>query len=317
MEPSVMSERHVPARWKYARLVYYLVVGAWVVYAILTIFAPNVAKLRFHISPMTLFLLQLTIIVPVHLIWLTAVRGAEKFKNYALMIAGGKEGRAINYIADGLLWTIGYLIVSAVTGAAAQYFTGHELYDVLVVLRDHLAPICSLIAFMLIYRGSHLLRDVADFETWTPRTMWALVAYCLFAAYFVYQFAASPVLSSTAAGHNSASVMPHSLLLFTMIVPFLVAWFLGIAAIINISKYAHHVKGHIYRSALQRLVQGLVVVMAFSVAIQFLTFGARYTSTLSLGLLLALVYALMILYAAGFWLVGQGAGQLAKLESAV
>jgi hypothetical protein len=305
------------AVWKYARLANILVVVAWGLYAVLTIFAPAAAKDRFHLSPLTIFVLQLTIIIPIHVIWVTAVKGAIAFKNYALLIAGGKEARAIDLIADGLLWTIGYLVVNSIASAAAPYFHELDVYNAIVIVRDHLAPICSLIAFTLIYRGSHLLKNVAKFDTWTSRTSWAMVAYGLFAIYFVFQFASSTALSSTAVGHNSASILPHNLLLFTMIVPQLAAWYMGIAAAINIGKYAQHVKGLLYRSALQKLVQGLLVVMAFSIAIQFVTFASRYTSTMSLGMLLLIVYTLMILYAAGFWLVGEGAGKLTKLERAV
>jgi hypothetical protein len=91
---------------------------------------------------------------------------------------------------------------------------------------------------------------------------------------------------------------------------------MGLAAIINIAKYARQVKGILYRSALVNLVRGLTVVIAFSISIQLLGFAAKYLATLQIGALLLMVYALMMLYAAGFFLIANGARKLAKLEAA-
>jgi hypothetical protein len=324
MERSLMTTQTVAApatkttapRWKFGRYAYAAVVLAWIIYALLTIFAPEISNRRFQLSEPALLLLRLTIIVPIHLIWLVAMRGAVAFKNYSAMIAGGRESRAIDLIADGLLWTIAYLIINSLLGSIAPFFARTDLYAPLVILRDHLAPLFSLVAFSLIYRGSHLLRDIAGFSTWTRGTAWIVAGYAVFAFLFVLQFATAPVLESAAVGRTSTSLVPHNILLFTLIVPVLSAWFMGIAAIINIAKYARNVKGVLYRSALVNLVRGLLVVILFSVSIQLFSFAAKYLATLPLGPILLLVYALMLLYATGFFLIANGARKLAKLEAA-
>ncbi|MDF2461321.1 MAG: hypothetical protein K0S68_724 [Candidatus Saccharibacteria bacterium] len=302
-------------RWKFGRYAYAAVVLAWLVYALLTLFAPEISNRRFQLSDSALLLLRLTIIVPIHLIWLLAMRGAVAFKNYSALIAGGKESKAIDLIANGLLWTIGYLILNSVLSATTPFFAGTSVFAPLVIIRDHLAPFFSLIAFFLIYRGSHLLRDIAGFTTWTRGTAWIVAAYSVFAFLFVLQFATAPILDGAAAGRTATSIVPHNILLFTLIVPFLSAWFMGVAALINISKYARHVKGVLYRSALVNLVRGLIVVIGFSISLQLLNFSAKYLATLQIGAILLILYALMILYATGFFLVANGARKLAKLEA--
>jgi hypothetical protein len=313
MERQGMSGKSTPT-WKFARYAYFFIVACWVVYAALSIFAPNIANQRYNLSQPALLLLRLTIIVPIHLIWLMAAHGAVAFKNYALSIDGGRESEAINLIANGLLWTIGYLVINAVVGAVAPYFASSPTYDQIIVFRDHIAPIASLIAFVLIYQGSHRLRDIAKFETWTRETAWIMVVYSLFAFIFVLQFASTPILEGHVAGRTSTSIVPHSILLFTMIVPLLCSWFFGIVATINITKYARNVKGVLYRQALQDLVKGLWLVIGFLIVIQMLTFAAKYFASLNLGTILGIVYLLLVLYGVGFLFVRSGARKLVRFE---
>lgn len=303
-------------KWKYTRATYVVVVVSWVIYALLTLLAPKEANTRFHLSEPELLLLQLTIIIPIHLIWLMAVRGATTFKQYASMIAGSPDADGVNQIADGLLWTLAYFIVTSITGALAPYFANSRTYDGFIIFRDHLAPFISLVAFFLLYRGSHLLRRVTNFVTWTRGTAVALTIFGLFAFLFVLEFALSPTFVTPSATRNALMIMPHGVLLFTIILPYIVAWFLGMLACINITKYAAGVKGQLYRKALSDLVWGIWSVIGFAVAIQAITFAGRFLSSLSLGAILLIVYALLALYGVGFLFVRAGAHKLARIEVA-
>jgi hypothetical protein len=302
--------------WRYTYPAYIFVIGCWVIYAILSMFAPAVANQRYHLGTVELMTLRLSIIIPIHLIWLLALSGAVALKNYATLIKGGRESSAISLIADGLLWTIGYLVVSSVASAATPFFANTSQYDAIIIIRDHLAPLASLIAFVYIFRGSHLLREIGKFATWTRTTAWIMAAYAFFAFFFVLQFSTSPVITSQTAGRTAATIAPHSILLFTMVVPFLIAWFLGILAIINITKYARHVKGVLYRQALRNLVVGISGIIAFAVVVQVISLAAKYLADLKLGPILAIVYLLLLLYGAGFLLVRSGAKKLGRLEGA-
>jgi hypothetical protein len=305
-----------PTRWKYTVPAYLFVIGCWLVYAGLTLFAPVVANQRFHLGTVELLSLRLSIIIPIHLIWLMALSGAVALKSYANLINGGRESRAIHLIAGGLLWTIGYLAISSVVSAATPFFVHTSYYDAIIIFRDHLAPFASLVAFFFIYRGSHLLRDVAAFPTWTRATSWIMAGYALFCFLFVLQFSTAPILHSPVAGRTAVTIAPHSILLFTMIVPFLVAWFLGVLAVVNITKYAQHVKGLLYRQALRDLVVGICGVIAFAVVIQLISLAAKYLAELKLGPVLAIVYFILLLYGIGFLFVRSGAKKLVRIEHA-
>jgi hypothetical protein len=301
-------------KWKYQVTTYVAVVSVWIVYALLTFFAPDTASsAHFNMHGAERVLIDLTILLPVHLIWLLATYGVTTFKNYSIMLKGSKEGAGIDLIADGLLVTLTYFVVSSLYSSVMPYLIHYQHYDALAVIRDHLAPLFSLVAFFLLYRGSSLLRQVTPFSTWTTGTIWMLVGYGVFVAAFVFDFATT----ATGGGptRTSIDILPHEVLLITLILPYVIAWFLGVLACINIAKYANHVKGSLYRKALRDLVLGISGIAIFVIVIQLIGFANRYFSDWTLTPILAILYALIILYGLGFVFVASGAKKLAHIEA--
>ncbi|HSX01188.1 MAG TPA: hypothetical protein VLF67_03005, partial [Candidatus Saccharimonas sp.] len=108
--------------------------------------------------------------------------------------------------------------------------------------------------------------------------------------------------------------LPRELLLFTMLLPYLLGWFLGLLGAINISRYARQVRGTLYRQALGYLVVGIMGVIGFAVTVQILTLATRFLLGFSLPRLLFTIYILLVLYGLGFWLVRLGARKLTRIE---
>jgi hypothetical protein len=309
-----MSDRPLTS-WKYSRWAYVAVVVSWTIYAALTLFAPAAANTRYHMSTMDLVLLRLTVIVPIHLVWLVAVRGAVAFKSYAEIIKGSPEADEINQIANGLLWTIAYLVSISLVGSIEPLFYHTHFFNAAIILRDHIPPLIALVGFLKLYFGSHKLRTVANFTTWTRSTVIVLIAFGLFVASFVLEFASTPVNSTAlTVTRNSTSLLPLGLLLFTLVMPYVIGWFMGVLASINILKFSHSVKGILYRKALGNLVRGIATIVIFAIAIQLTTFADRFLTNLSIGLVLVVVYGLIALYALGFVFIWMGAKQLERLE---
>jgi hypothetical protein len=309
-----MSE-HPLTGWKYGRWAYAAVVISWCIYAGLTLFAPDAASVRYHMSPLDLALLRLTIIIPIHLVWLIAVRGAVAFKSYAEVIKGSPEAHDINQIANGLLWTIAYLVSISLVGSIEPLFYHTHYFNLAIVLRDHIPPFIGLIGFYMLYRGSHRLRNVAKFTTWTYSTFAVAIAFAFFAALFVHEFASTGAATSMSTEtRNSTSIVPLGILLFTLVMPYIIAWFMGILASINILKFSRSVKGILYRRALRNLVKGIGAIVVFGIAVQLTTFSDRFLANLSIGLVLVIVYGFIALYALGFVFIWFGAKQLERLE---
>jgi hypothetical protein len=96
----------------------------------------------------------------------------------------------------------------------------------------------------------------------------------------------------------------------------LLAWFLGLLAAINLTRYAAQVKGVLYRQALRYLVLGVLSVVIFAVIVQVLSLASRFFLGFDLARLLFTVYVLLALYGLGFWFVNLGARNLARIENA-
>lgn len=307
-----MGSEREPTNWPYTRLAYILVILVWIAYVLLTFFSPQQANPRFNLNGSIVSILRLSFMVPLLAIWLIALGGVITFKNYARLIRGSTEARAIDLIANGLLWTIAYLLLASLLGATIQYLTSSPYLPTAQTIRNHLPMLASFIGFWLIYAGSHRLRRMASFSTWTWFPMIVFILYTAFAAAFTYAFISSPATTNG----NGITIygQPREVILFTLVLPFLFAWFAGIFASINVAKYARHTKGVIYRQVFRDLVRGILVAVAFGILVQILTLGSRFITQLNLPGLLAVVYALLVLYGLGFWFIRRGARRLTQIE---
>jgi hypothetical protein len=300
-------------QWKYARISLILVIAGWIIYATLNLLAPQTTSARYQLSPTQTLLLQISVYTPLLIIWVLAIRGATAFKSYSLLLQGGREARAMSLIGTGLLWTVVYLLSSSLTGAIVPYFQGTQWLETAVTVRNHAPAWTALIAFGLLYLGSRRLSQVAPFATWNAATIILLIGYGLFAAGFANTFLAAG--TETRFGIPSYA-LPHQVLLFTMLLPYLLAWFLGLLAAINLTRYAAQVKGVLYRQALRYLVLGVLSVVIFAVIVQVLSLASRFFLGFDLARLLFTVYVLLALYGLGFWFVNLGARNLARIENA-
>lgn len=303
----------IPKSWGLEKKARTIVVVCWVVYAVLSFMSPRSTSRSFNLPGWETVLLQLTILVPLYFIWTTAINGAVTFKHYAHIIKGGREAPGISQIANGLFWLVGYAYLVFLTSVIVPYFVHSPLLGTAVIIKNHLPAWIALIAFYLIYQGSARLRDVAQFTTWSRVTPWLAVAFALFAGAFTMAFAYSPVDMANRGGIPAYSAPPN-VLLFTLVLPSLATWFMGILATVNIIKYATFVKGFIYKLALRRLVWGIWSVLFFAVVLQGLIMMAPFLNSLGLGVLLLIIYAILILYGLGFMLIRSGARKLTRIE---
>jgi len=301
--------------WPYTRACYVTAGLAIVALVVLTMLSPNAsASSQYHFTSVTTNILRITIIIPIAIAWLFGVRGATAFKAYAGMINGSPEASAINLIANGLLLTVLFFVVSGLIGSLLPFYRHSAGYEALIVLHDHVGSLFSLAVFYVLYRGSDRLHRVTRFQTWTRNSAWILVAFAIFAIAFVLLFTSYRATSSAGGSPNSLTYISSNILLITLIAPYLAGWFMGIITCINISRFAGQVKGKLYRQALHNLVRGLWTVIILSMAIQIITFASRYLAGMSLAGVLLLLYALLVLYALGFLFVREGAKKLAQLE---
>jgi hypothetical protein len=109
--------------------------------------------------------------------------------------------------------------------------------------------------------------------------------------------------------------LPSWLILFTIIVPYVLLWSIGLLSVIQVGLYNYHVKGIIYRKALIQLTAGLGIVLLCYVVIEYLsTLTSGLLKVDDFGWLLAIVYAFLLLLGVGYLLIALGSGRLKRIE---
>jgi hypothetical protein len=304
-----------PRIWAFGRAELIAIV-AWLVYAGLTLAAPADPSAAFDLSSSQMLLLKLTIIVPVLVIWLIVAHGAGTLKRYTGLIQGGSEYPAINGIAIGVAWAAVYLIALGLPGALIPYFRNSSSISDIVATQNYLPLVLSAVAFVMLYLGSRRLAALAKFDTWTPGSLLVGLIYLIFAAGLTILFSVHPDL----VGENVTTSLTHyesrAMLVFTLILPYLVVWFLGVVACINIIKYSRHIKGTIYRGALGNLVVGILGVVAFGIVLQLLQLYSPALTGYGLGVILLILYGIIVLYGLGFGFIASGSRKLIRIEAA-
>lgn len=300
---------------KKSRLYLLITLGLWVVYAILTVMAPHHSN-TYNLPSLTLLLLELSVILPLLVIWLMAVNGAASFERYARAIKGSEDGRGLDLISTGVLLVVLYYILESVLRSLPVYYTGTPGDTALVGISNYVPMIVALAGFILIFAGSLQLRNLSLRRLSPGGLASILLPYLLLAViYGRYAYNRLPLVTMTGAIPQFS--LPGKWPFFTLLVPYTVAWLLGVLAITIIAEYARTVSGTIYRRALKDLVRGLVAVMAFSIVLQLLQLSTKIFAGLSLGLVLVLLYAIIVTYAVGFVFIARGARKLMMIEESL
>lgn len=294
------------------RLAFYVVGLVWLTYALLTIFGPRVNN--YDVSPTVFVLVQFSVVMPVLAIWLTAAYGAIRFKSYSRMIASSPDGRALNLVTTGLILLIVALISQTLLGVFPRYAVGQPWQPALVFIRNHVPLIISILSLAYITLGSYSLVKLVKGNTTYRRNLALVLAVYAAAAAWMAQFFYTN-LSHTVSGGVPNFATPGHWPFYTMAIPYLLVWGLGVISVLNIATYISNVKGAIYRSALRYLASGLMTVITFAMALQMLAFANSAVLKLSFGAIVALVYLILIVYALGFVLLAMGARRLVKIEA--
>lgn len=294
---------------------YGLLFVASLVYALLTFFGPKGPN-KYDLSDLEFGLIRMTIVIPVILIWIAAFYGAVRFKAYAERIKKSPDGKALVEISNGLIILAIALVVLSIVGTLRQVAINNGYEEIFFVLRGYLEIGFSLAAFSKIFSGSKKLVKIVD-KSENPRQRQLPLIVFTAGASILYAFMVlnGQYRNSTPdpAAHSSY-YLPDPLIVLTIIFPYVVIWFYGALAASNIWAYKEKTKGVIYKTALSKLVIGILAVTLFSIAIHMLTAAATSLSSLSLGAILLLIYVILIFYAVGYLYIAVGSKQLERIE---
>ncbi len=288
-----------------------------ILYVILIFILPtNAISIRdYHLSAFEYRVILFAVALPTMATWVLAFIGYIKLRQYVDTIRKVPEGKDFGELARGYAWLAWSLPISVTLNLllSASVNEWPHLLSASVILRNYVNLILPLIAFTIIGTASRGLVNRAKlaFSSGTVRSIMLLflaagVLYC----FLTFQHFDLGSLNST----NNPYYMPLWLMVLTVIIPNLYAWFIGLLAAYEITLYSQRSEGVLYRSALRMLSIGLVVIIVSFVAIQFITSVTPGVGRLVLGYRLVLTLMFRIVGAIGFVLVALGAHRLKKIE---
>lgn len=288
-----------------------------VVYLALIIVLPaDKAALRsYGLTPFEYHITGFAVGLATLVVWFIAFFGYVQLHNYARAIRKSAEGQDFMLLARGGAWLAWSLPVIAITllllNGIANWWA--DFRPAATILGNYSNLLFPLIAFSIIGSASRGLLNKADLRISLTgvRTIMALfVGGGVFFCYLTFRHFDLTGLQST----DNPYHMPIWLVVTTLIIPYLYAWFVGLLAAYEIMLVSKHIRGLLYRQALRLLVGGLVAVIASSIALQYMS-GIEPTShyiALDYKLVLALVFR--AIGGVGFLLIALGSMRLKKIE---
>jgi hypothetical protein len=267
----------------------------------------------YHLSNAQYHVLIMAIILPLVAIWFAAFYGYAKLKEYSQAVQKSREGPAFRLIAHGAAWLAWALpatsISSVIFTSIANVHPG--FHAAAIIIDNYISLALGLIAFIIISRGTRALSDTVHTGTSLFGFRNLIALFITIGVVFCYL-----TLNNITASHNDGNPyhLPVWLLLLTIIVPYLYAWFLGLLAAYEVGMYSKNVKGVLYKQALNLLALGIVGVIITSILIQYLSSLSESLSHLTLNYILIVIYILLIVYCIGYVLIALGAKKLRKIE---
>jgi hypothetical protein len=289
------------------------------IYVVFTFLAtPSHAILQhYHLSHVGYRLIIATVAVPLVIIWFTAYYGFRKLSNYSDTIKANKDGKFVSQISRGLTVLVFQLpITSSVSSVLSLIAEHHPRFDpTSTILQHYIKIVLPLIAFLFISYGSRGLSEIVKRRP-TQRATYilALIFIIIGAAFTYFAFHGVPATALVNSTNQAEFFLPTWLIFFTIVIPNIFTWYIGLLAAYEIYLFRSKITGIIYRHGWEYLAGGLAEIIAVSIFYEYLTLLSSHLTRLKVNALLLIVYAALILLAVGYALVAVGARKLQKIE---
>jgi hypothetical protein len=269
---------------------------------------------RHSISQTQARLLNLTIVVPVSIIYTVALYGYIQFRDYAEAIRKSKEGQHYIDISKGLSLLVLALPLGAVMNSFVSYakFNLTDVYVTSFVIQTYVNLLLALAGILLVARGVDGLYRTLSIRTNFKLTYKSIIAIITSTSAYIW-LVTSQSPESTIEG---AYRLPEWVVVFTLAIPYLFIWILGAKTTYTLYRYKQNVKGIIYKKSFDSLYKGFGLIIVISIFIRLITTLSEQFNRLNLTPLLGVVYLLVILYALGYGLLARGSRGLKKIEDA-
>lgn len=297
-----------------AMLSYGLLTAVYLI--ILAVIPPNHSSLlRYHLTNSNFHVLIFVFSLPLMMIWFPAFFAYAKLRLYALSIEKTAEGADYLRLSYGVQWLAWALPVTAI---ATQLFNGISnanagFHPAAVIITNYISVALPLIGFTLIGSATRGLLGHVKLRLSLNDTRLIGVVLAIAGVLFCYFTLRKFNLNSLSSTDNPY-FLPIWLMLLTVAIPYLYAWFVGIVATYEMFRFSRHVRGLLYRQALSMLAGGLISVVISSIALQYISTINPRTGAIVIGANLVFGYIFRVLAGVGFVLIAFGIARLKKIE---
>ncbi|MDE2026164.1 MAG: hypothetical protein KGJ07_06725 [Patescibacteria group bacterium] len=291
----------------------------WGTYSYLTFQTPSgQAIAKYQISLYQITLLKFSIIVPVSFIWAAILYSSLKLYTYSETIISSGDGQGFRQIAHGVFFFLVASIVSSFITLGAQFYPNNlELAKYVTILNNYVMVIFSFVSFYFIWLGSKKLLQMINAEKKAKKQniVMGIIATLLSIPY-IYLVIQNPLRSiSTNPQINSTYSLPDVLIFPTIVLPYVLCWFLGLLALKNMSIFGKETKGIFYKNALKKFYYGFWIIIVLAITLQYLTQFSLFFSNATLSVILFIIYLILLVDIVGFILMAIGANNLSKIET--
>jgi len=257
------------------------------------------------------FLVQL----PYMIIWFMAFYSFAKLQRYSNKIQKSPESEDFRTITKGIKYlAFGMPLVSLIAISLNSIAVSSPGFNPTAVIAiNYLSLIVPLLAYTTIRKGTHGLADRAKLNFGIIDTRFIMsilvvigVAYC----YFTFRKLNLESLGSA----DNPYYLPAWIMITTIIMPYLFAWFSGLLAAYEMVLYSRHVQGVLYRQSMRLLSLGIVGIVAGGVGLQYLRTVVPRTGHISINDTLVWAYFIYVVLGIGFSLIIIGAIKLKRIE---
>jgi hypothetical protein len=232
---------------------------------------------------------------------------------YAYTIRQTADGKGMIDIAHALLWLIVYIVLVPLSSSLADQSAGKSYDSVLMIVHNHVPIAAMILTVYFLYRGSRQLLRLS--HTSPAIQHWRIIILALFAlgaVLFAWHFY-SDFAQVMAQKQPRQFVLSRTVLMFTYILPHIIAWLVGTLALLNLWQYSTQVEGSIYRLLFRNLYKGIFLIFACTFVVQLLMVATIELSSFSIGMVI--VYIVLLLGILGYGFVYRGVQQLVKIEA--
>ena len=285
-----------------------------IIYSMCTLVpSPSAATLaKYHLQPTGLRLLDLTLLVPIFVMWFAVFYGYSRLHKYGQLIKANHDGQQVSKLAKGLLaFALGLPLGSILSSLFQLIIRSHPGFTAAsTIISNYVGIVYTLIGFVYISKGTRGLGERSK----TAPSFGFLNTVALIVIVLGVIFCDLIARSH----HNLIATyhMSYSLVMLTFAVPYMYIWFLGLFAVAGMYAYSKHVGGVVYRKGWNRLAFGLGMIIVLNILLQYLDTLSSWINGLSLSGILLVLYVLLLGLAAGFIVVALGTKELIKIEEA-